>query len=70
MEHEIDKQLGLSAQDAVEKLGVKGYNDACRGIVQRYTQEWRSTITRLGAGSISIKLETMDPWFMEPCGGW
>ncbi|MFZ8931285.1 MAG: isoleucine--tRNA ligase [Pseudomonadales bacterium] len=66
VEHEIDKQLGLSAQDAVEKLGVKGYNDACRGIVQRYTQEWRSTITRLGRWvDFDHDYKTMDPWFME-----
>ena len=66
VEHEIDKQLGLSAQDAVEKLGVKGYNDACRGIVQRYTQEWRSTITRLGRWvDFDHDYKTIDPWFME-----
>ena len=66
VEHEIDKQLGLSAQDAVEQLGVKGYNDACRGIVQRYTQEWRSTITRLGRWvDFDHDYKTMDPWFME-----
>ena len=31
IEHEIDKQLNMSAQQAVEELGVAGYNDQCRG---------------------------------------
>jgi isoleucyl-tRNA synthetase len=35
VEHEIDKKLGMSAQEAVKKIGVKGYNDECRSIVQR-----------------------------------
>ena len=45
IEHEIDKKLGMSAQDAVKKIGVAGYNNECRGIVDRYTSEWRKTIT-------------------------
>ena len=40
IEHEIDKKLGMSAQQAVEQFGIKAYNDECRGIVQRYTAEW------------------------------
>ncbi|MGI9323260.1 MAG: class I tRNA ligase family protein, partial [Pseudomonadales bacterium] len=48
VEHEIDKQLGMSSLEAVAKLGIKGYNDECRAIVQRYTAEWRKTISRIG----------------------
>lgn len=66
IEHEIDKQLGLSAQDAVARLGVKGYNDECRAIVQRYTGQWRETITRIGRWvDFDNDYKTMDPWFME-----
>lgn len=66
IEHEIDKQLGMSAQDAVEKLGVKGYNDECRAIVQRYVGQWRQTITRIGRWvDFDHDYKTMDPWFME-----
>ena len=50
IEHEIDKKLGMSAQDAVEKFGIKKYNDECRGIVQRFTGEWRKTVHRIGLG--------------------
>ena len=48
IEHEIDKQLNMSAQEALEELGVAGYNAQCRSIVQRYVGEWRTTVTRLG----------------------
>ncbi len=66
IEHEIDKSLGISSQQAVEKLGIKGYNDECRGIVQRYTAEWEKTITRIGRWvDFENDYKTMDPDFME-----
>lgn len=66
IEHEIDKSLGMSSAEAVEKLGIKGYNDECRAIVQRYTNEWEKTITRIGRWvDFEHDYKTMDPWFME-----
>jgi len=66
IEHEIDKQLGMSAQEAVAKLGVAGYNDECRGIVQRYVAQWRHTVTRIGRWiDFDDDYKTMDAWYME-----
>ena len=66
IEHEIDKQLNMSAQQAVEELGVAGYNNECRAIVQRYVKEWRHTITRLGRWiDFDDDYKTMDTWYME-----
>lgn len=66
IEHEIDKSLGMSSVEAVEKLGVKGYNDECRKIVQRYTSEWRKTINRIGRWvDFDNDYKTMEPWYME-----
>ena len=66
IEHEIDKALGMSSAEAVEKLGIAGYNNECRKIVQRYTTEWQSTITRIGRWvDFENDYKTMDPWFME-----
>ena len=48
VEYEIDKKLGKPTDQIVEELGVKGYNDECRAIVQRYTEQWQTTINRLG----------------------
>ncbi len=66
IEHEIDKALGMSSQQAVAELGIKGYNDKCRGIVQRYTAEWEKTITRIGRWvDFEHDYKTMEPWYME-----
>ena len=66
IEHEIDKALGMSSKEAVAKLGIKGYNDECRAIVQRYTSEWESTITRIGRWvDFENDNKTMEPWYME-----
>lgn len=66
VEHEIDKQLGLSAQQAVKELGVAGYNAECRGIVERYVDEWRGIITRIGRWvDFDNDYKTMDAWYME-----
>ena len=66
IEHEIDKQLGMSAQQAVAELGVAGYNDECRAIVGRYVAQWRQTITRLGRWvDFDDDYKTMDAWYME-----
>ncbi|MCZ6502942.1 MAG: isoleucine--tRNA ligase [Gammaproteobacteria bacterium] len=66
IEHEIDKKLGMSSQEAVKKMGIKGYNDECRSIVQRYTSEWEKTITRIGRWvDFENDYKTMEPWYME-----
>jgi isoleucyl-tRNA synthetase len=66
VENEIDKKLGMSAQDAAIQFGVKGYNDQCRAIVQRYTSEWEKTITRIGRWvDFKNDYKTMDPEYME-----
>ena len=66
IEHEIDKRLGMSAQQAVAELGVAGYNDECRAIVGRYVEQWRRTVTRLGRWvDFDDDYKTMDAWYME-----
>ncbi len=66
IEHEIDKRLGMSAQQAVAELGVAGYNNECRAIVGRYVQQWRRTVTRLGRWvDFDNDYKTMDAWYME-----
>ncbi|MCZ6618685.1 MAG: isoleucine--tRNA ligase [Gammaproteobacteria bacterium] len=66
IEHEIDKQLNMSAKQAVEDMGVEGYNKLCRSIVQRYVDQWRHTITRLGRWvDFDDDYKTMDIWYME-----
>ena len=66
IEQEIDRSLGMSAKEAVEKFGVAGYNAECRGIVERHVAEWRKTITRLGRWvDFDDDYKTMDTFYME-----
>lgn len=66
IEHEINKSLGVPAHEAVEQLGIAGYNKACRDIVMRYREQWRGTIDRLGRWvDFDNDYKTMDCSFME-----
>ncbi len=66
IEHEINKALKMSAHEAVQQLGIDGYNRECRNIVMRYSEQWRQTITRLGRWvDFDFDYKTMDAPFME-----
>lgn len=66
IEQEIDKKFQMSASDFVAQHGVKKYNDECRGIVDRYVNEWEKTISRLGRWvDFKNDYKTMDLTFME-----
>lgn len=66
VEYEIDKKLKITGRDMVLEMGVENYNNECRSIVQRYTSEWRKTVTRLGRWiDFDNDYKTMDPTFME-----
>ena len=66
VEHEIDKKLGIKSRDDVTSIGIAAYNEACRSIVTRYTNEWEEVVNRMGRW-IDFKndYKTMEPWFME-----
>jgi len=66
VENEAQKELGLSSVQEVDELGIEGFNQACRGLVLRYTQEWRKTIRRLGRWvDFDNGYLTMSPEYME-----
>ncbi|ODH47857.1 isoleucine-tRNA ligase [Paracoccidioides brasiliensis] len=66
IEYEIDKALGMSGSEAVEKLGLAKYNNECRAIVMRFATEWREIIDRLGRWiDFDNDYKTMDTSFME-----
>jgi len=66
VEMEIDKQLGLQSPSDTMAYGVARYNEACRAIVLRYTEEWRRTVERMGRWvDFDNDYKTMDPAFME-----
>tara|TARA_X000000950_G_scaffold287690_1_gene401089 strand:+ start:2006 stop:5131 length:3126 start_codon:yes stop_codon:yes gene_type:complete len=66
IEHEINKQLGLDAHEALAELGIKKYNDTCRGIVQKYAPQWQVIVERMGRWvDFENDYKTMDTDFME-----
>ncbi|HOX91600.1 MAG TPA: isoleucine--tRNA ligase, partial [Spirochaetales bacterium] len=66
VEYEMEKELGISGKKAIEDFGVAKFNEACRGIVLRYTKEWRTIMTRAGRWvDFDNDYKTMDPDYME-----
>lgn len=48
VENLIEKELGIENKQAIEKMGVDKFNEACCGSVQRYAKEWKEFIPRVG----------------------
>jgi len=66
VEHEIEKDLGISGHRAIRSFGIERFNDACRSIVLRFTSQWRSMIERMGRWvDFENDYKTMDPKYME-----
>jgi isoleucyl-tRNA synthetase len=66
VEYEMEKELGISGASQIQEYGVAEFNEACRGIVLRYTGEWREIVTRMGRWvDFDHDYKTMDPDYME-----
>lgn len=62
----IQKELGLNGKQDIEAFGIPKFNAACRESVQRYSQEWRTYMRRLGRWvDNDNEYRTMDLGFME-----
>lgn len=66
VEYEINKAHKIESRKDVLNMGVKAYNGLCRGIVKRYSEEWKTTVRRVGR---FVDMEnpyfTMDVSFMQ-----
>lgn len=66
IENEIEKAQNLSGAASIEEFGISRFNEECRSIVLRYTEEWKTTVERMGRWvDFSKTYKTMDPSFME-----
>ena len=66
VEYEMEKELKLASRRDIEQYGIARFNEACRGIVLRYTAEWRKTVRRMGRWvDFDHDYKTMDPNYME-----
>ncbi|HEX2181245.1 MAG TPA: isoleucine--tRNA ligase [Rubrobacteraceae bacterium] len=57
VELQVEKELGLSGKDDVERYGVEEFNRLCRELVFRYVEDWRAMTERLG-----FWIDTEDPY--------
>ncbi|MEM9423323.1 MAG: isoleucine--tRNA ligase [Spirochaetota bacterium] len=66
VEYEAEKSLGISGKRAIEEWGIGKFNEACRGIVQKFAGEWRRTVRRSGRWvDFESEYRTMDLPYME-----
>ncbi len=66
VENEMEKELGLQDKKEIENYGIGKFNEACRGIVLRYTAEWEQTVKRMGRWvDFENGYRTMDLSYME-----
>jgi isoleucyl-tRNA synthetase len=66
MEMLIEKELGLKGRTDILNYGVGPFNEACRGAVMRYVEEWRAVTEQLGRWvDFEHDYKTMDLSFME-----
>ncbi|WP_276957622.1 isoleucine--tRNA ligase [Ferrimicrobium acidiphilum] len=61
-----EKELGVSGREEVEQLGIDRFNDHCRALVQRTTDDWYRYVTRQARWVDFVdSYKTMDTSFME-----
>jgi isoleucyl-tRNA synthetase len=66
VEHEINKTHAIESRKQVLAMGIGKYNALCRGIVQRYSQDWKRTVRRVGRWvDMENAYFTMDLQFMQ-----
>src|ERR1700734_3546126 len=66
VEQEIEKTFSLSGAPAIEEFGIGNFNEKCRKIVLRYTEEWKTIVNRMGRWvDFDKTYHTMDQSFME-----
>jgi len=66
IENEIEKAFNLSGASSIEEFGIARFNEECRKIVLRYTEEWKSVVNRMGRWvDFNHTYRTMDKPFME-----
>lgn len=66
IEQEIEKAFNLTGAHSIEQFGVANFNEECRKIVLRYTEEWKALVSRMGRWvDFSQTYRTMDRSFME-----
>jgi isoleucyl-tRNA synthetase len=65
-ELEAQRVLGLKTKAEILRLGIEKFNEACRASVLKYTDEWRSYVTRQARWvDFEHDYKTLNPDYME-----
>jgi isoleucyl-tRNA synthetase len=48
VEIEVEKELGFTSKDEIERFGIDKFNEKCKQSVWRYKQEWDEVTRRIG----------------------
>ncbi len=66
IENIVEKELGISGREDIEKIGVKKFNDTCREQIFTFVDEWKKVIPRMGRwADMENPYRTMDTSYME-----
>ena len=66
LENIIEAQLGLKTKKDIEELGVENFNNAARGAVLTYADDWKRIIPRMGRWvDMESDYKTMDARYTE-----
>ncbi|MBN2087175.1 isoleucine--tRNA ligase [Candidatus Peregrinibacteria bacterium] len=66
VENIVEKELNLGSKTDIEEYGVDKFNESCRSVVLRYTEEWKKTVERMGRWiDMENDYKTMNPEYME-----
>jgi isoleucyl-tRNA synthetase len=66
IENIAEKELEINSKDEIEKMGVKKFNDFCRGKVLTYASEWKKVVERVGRWvEFDNSYKTMDNNYIE-----
>lgn len=68
VEIEVEKQLGMSGKQDIEKYGIKEFNQKCKESVFTYTDMWREMTERMGyLVDLDNPYITLDNNYIESC---
>lgn len=66
LENLIEKKLGLATKRDIEEYGVKNFNEAARGAVLEYADDWKKIVPRMGRwADMDNDYKTMDATYTE-----
>ncbi len=66
VENIVEKELNLGSKTDIEEYGIDKFNESCRSVVLRYTEEWKKVVERMGRWiDMENDYKTMNPEYME-----